>query len=387
MNSPVKPPPVVVKYPKTINWTGSLFLLLTPPVAVVLTISHIKTDGFMWSIWAMAAVFYYLTAGSITGGYHRYFAHRTYQAKTWLKWYWAIFGGAAFQNSILTWARDHRLHHRFVDTDLDPYSINRGFFFAHFGWMLFNEEPRVALGPYERDLKTDPVVAFQDKYYVALAILVGFGLPTLIGYFLGSALGGLAVGGFLRIVAVHHATFFINSWCHYFGRQTYTDTNTAKDSFIMAVATFGEGYHNFHHIFANDYRNGFRWYHWDPTKWTIQIFYLLGGAYDLQKTPRSEIVRMQLEMDEKRLKAQLDSKWQTTFQVQIDNLKVQIHSAQLRFEKLREEYRLTASNYAESSVERLREIKFQARMAKIEFRAALKQWRAYNSFLLTAQTA
>jgi stearoyl-CoA desaturase (delta-9 desaturase) len=369
---------------KAINWPGALFLTITPPIAILLTIYHLKTSGFMWPIWALAVVFYCLTAGSITGGYHRLFSHRTYEARPWLKMFWALFGAAAFQNSIFIWARDHRLHHRFVDTDLDPYSIRKGFWFAHMGWMLKAEGPPVGMEPYGRDLAADAIVKWQHKYYVIIASVMGFALPTFIGYLLGSALGGLAVAGFLRLVTLHHATFFINSWCHYFGGQTYTDENTARDSFFMAVATFGEGYHNFHHIFAGDYRNGFRWYHWDPTKWMIQTFSLLGGAHSLRRTPRSLIIKMQLEMDEKRLKQRLDTLWQVRFQHQLDNLKVQIHSAQERFEKLCEEYRQLAGSYTDARLERLRELKFQARMAKIEFRAGLKQWQAYNSFLLTA---
>jgi stearoyl-CoA desaturase (delta-9 desaturase) len=211
-----------------------------------------------------------------------------------------------------------------------------------------------------------------------------FGLPTLLGYFMGSWMGGLAIGGFLRVVAVHHMTFFINSWCHFFGGQTYTDKNTARDSIFMAVATFGEGYHNFHHIFANDYRNGIRWYHWDPTKWMIQIFRMVGLAYNLQKTPQSEITRLQLEMEEKQLKSRLSDNWQIQFQTRLDNLKQQIQAAQLRFEQLKVEYKQMANDYAQSKMERLEELRFQIRIARIEFRAGLEQWRAYNSFLLNA---
>lgn len=363
---------------KSVNWQGALFLLLTPPAALVLTIYHLKTEGFVWQIWVLFAVFYTLTAGSITAGYHRLFSHRTYDARTWLKWFYALFGGAAFQNSILIWARDHRVHHRFVDTDLDPYSINRGFWFAHLGWMLTSNAVPVKMEPYGRDLEKDPVVMIQHKYYIPIASLMCFALPVGLGYMVGSPLGGLAVVGFLRVVAVHHMTFFINSWCHFFGGQTYTDKNTARDSIFMAVATFGEGYHNFHHIFANDYRNGIRWYHWDPTKWMIQIFSLLGLAHNLQRVPQSEITRLQLEMEEKALKSRLNNKWQMQFQTQLDSLKQQIQSAQARFEQLRAEYK----QLAHDQWERIEELKFQIRMAKIEFRAGLQQWRAYNSFLL-----
>jgi stearoyl-CoA desaturase (delta-9 desaturase) len=364
-----------------INWVGALFITITPVLAAIFTVIHLMREGFVWQIWAMAAVFYTMTASSITGGYHRYFAHRTYEARTWLKWYWALFGAMAFQNSILIWARDHRVHHRFVDTDADPYSINKGFFYAHFGWMLVTEEPLVNLEPYGRDLAKDKVVAFQHKHYVLIASFMCFVMPMILGYFMGSWFGGLAIAGLLRVVALHHMTFFINSWCHYFGKQTYTDSNSAKDSFIMALATFGEGYHNYHHIFANDYRNGVRWYHWDPTKWMIQFFRLVGGAYGLRTTPWSEIIKFQLQMDEKRLKTQFQSNWHEQLQAQVDALKVKVEAAYVRWEQLREEYKKTASNYAQFSRDRLRELKFQLRLAKIEFKAALDQWREFHSYM------
>lgn len=372
---------------KGVNWPGALFLTLSPIAALVLSIYHVYTEGFIWQIWALAALFYALTVGSITGGYHRYFAHKTYEAHAWVKWFWALFGGAAWQNSILIWARDHRVHHRFVDTDNDPYSIKRGFFFAHFGWMLIKEEPGVKLEAYGRDLEKDPVVAFQHKYYVPLAIAVSFGLPTLIGYFMGSPLGGLAIAGFLRVVVVHHVTFMINSWCHYFGKQRYTDTNTARDSFLMAILAFGEGYHNYHHLFANDYRNGVRWYHLDATKWIIRTLSLVGAVHSLRRTPRTEIIKAQLQMDELRLKSCLEHNWQAQLQTQLDNLKLKVEAAYARFEQLREEYKRIASDYTRSSMERLHELKFQLRMARIEFRAALKQWREFNSFVLQTASA
>lgn len=362
----------------TLNWPGIGFLLLTPVFAIALTIYHLQTEGFLWQIWLLAAVFYWLTAGSITAGYHRYFAHKTYECKPWVQWFWALFGAASVQNSILIWARDHRIHHRFVDTDNDPYSINKGFFYAHFGWMLVNEVPAIDIKPYGRDLEKHPIVAFQHKYYVPISMLMCFGLPTLLGYFLGSALGGFAIAGCLRVFLVHHATFCINSWCHYWGKQTYTDTNTARDSLFMALATFGEGYHNFHHLFANDYRNGVRWYHWDPTKWVIQFLNLIGAAHSLNRTPRREILRAQLQMDELILKSRLKTGWQNQFQEQLDQLKSRIVNAQARLDQMREEYK----QLKQTSLDRIEEVREQLRQAKLEIRMALKQWREYNSFLM-----
>ena len=370
--------------PSRINWPAVSFLCLTPPAAAYLTYYYLKTEGFDWRIFALAAGFYTLTAGSITAGYHRYFSHKTYEAREWVKWFWALFGAASFQNSILIWARDHRVHHRFVDSDQDPYSINKGFFYAHFGWMLMHEHTPVNISAYGRDLERDKVVMFQDRYYVPIAVAMGFGLPTLLGWAMGSALGGFAIAGVLRIVLVHHMTFFINSFCHVWGRQTYTDQNTARDSFLMALATFGEGYHNFHHIFSTDYRNGVRWYHWDPTKWTIQILRLLGGAHSLKRTPDVEIMKRRLAMDEKRVKSHLSARWHDQLEAQLSTLRAHVETSHQRFETLKAEYRQLASECRQASLERIGELRLQLRMAKIECRAAYRQWRVYQRGLLAA---
>ena len=266
-------------------WVSSAFLFSTPIAAVVLTTWYVMTTPFQPAIWILAAVFYTLTAGSITAGYHRLFSHRTYKASKAVKWLYALFGAAAYQHSILKWCMDHRLHHRFVDTDLDPYSINKGFMYAHIGWMLQDQTYPPNAEAYVRDLERDPIVVFQHQYYLWLAIGVCFVLPMALGWMLGSALGGLAVAGFLRLTLVHHATFFINSLCHFWGERNYTNDHTAKDNLLAAFFTFGEGYHNFHHTFANDYRNGIRWYQWDPTKWVIRSFAVFSLAYDLNVTP------------------------------------------------------------------------------------------------------
>jgi stearoyl-CoA desaturase (Delta-9 desaturase) len=364
---------------RQINWTGFLFLTLSPVAALTLSWIHLSQQGFVWSIWITAILFAGLSQLSITAGYHRYFSHRAYSARPWLQWFWACFGAATFQNSIWIWARDHRIHHRFVDTEKDPYSIKRGFWWAHIGWMLVKEEPTVSLEPYGRDLKKDPVVQIQDKYYVWFAVGFGLLLPTLIGALMGSWLGGLAVIGFARIVAVHHSTFLINSWCHMFGGQTYTTQNTARDAWWLAVLTQGEGYHNFHHLFAQDYRNGIRWYHWDPTKWTIRALSWLGATYDLKRTPEADILKARLEHEIAQLRQGLPAPSQMW--VHLDKLKANAVAAHARLITLREEYRTLAKSCHDSSKQRLAELRYRRRLAKIEFSAAMKQWMACRDFL------
>ena len=127
-----------------------------------------------------------------------------------------------------------------------------------------------------KDLQADPILVWQDKHIFKIGAFAGIIFPGLIGLLIiggfSGFLGGLIWGGLVRLVIVHHGTFLINSGAHYWGKQNYSTKNTSRDSPILSLLTFGEGYHNFHHTFQSDYRNGHRWYHWDPTKWWIKIF-------------------------------------------------------------------------------------------------------------------
>ncbi len=283
---------------KQIDWVNTIFLTTTPVVAIVLGAIYFVQNGLQWSQIALAVIFYFATGLSITGGYHRLFSHRAYKANNLVKFLYLIFGAATFQNSALKWSADHRIHHTHVDDEKDPYNINKGFWWAHIGWIFFQEkevEPK-----YPKDLLNDKLVMWQHRNYLWLCVVMGFILPTVIGYFLGSALGGFALAGVGRVVFVHHCTFFINSLCHIVGTRPYTDTNTARDSAIMAVFSYGEGYHNYHHYFPVDYRNGIKWYHFDPTKWMIKSLSLIGWTNDLKKVPEKLISQAKVEMKMKK---------------------------------------------------------------------------------------
>ena len=233
------------------------------------------------------------TLMSVTGGYHRLFAHRTYEAAGWLKFVYLVFGAAAFQESCLKWSSEHRIHHKHVDEKPDPYNIKRGFFWAHMGWIISAEDPEA---PHPQDLLDDRLVMWQYKYWVPLGIAVCYGLPTLVGALFGDAIGGLLFGGIVRLTLAHHFTFFINSYTHTFGAQPYCEDNTARDSWIAAFLTFGEGYHNYHHWYARDYRNGIKLYHWDPGKWFIKAMSWFGQTWNLKKAPEEAILRARLHM-------------------------------------------------------------------------------------------
>src|ERR1700730_2176333 len=241
-----------------INWTTSSFLIVT----LLLTLTTVPIYLYYFGLdWFQVALFFtmFLACGfSISIGYHRLFSHITFNASWPIRLLTLVFGAAAFENSALMWASEHRRHHKHVDHDDDPYCISKGFFHAHIGWLIFKLNPDA---PYDNvaDLQKDKLVCWQDRHVQSIAVLVSFGIPTTLG-FLGNgwqgALGAFLIAGVARIVVLQHCTFLINSACHAIGRQPYSKKCTARDSLLLALFTMGEGYHNYHHEFQDDYRHG-----------------------------------------------------------------------------------------------------------------------------------
>jgi stearoyl-CoA desaturase (Delta-9 desaturase) len=269
------------------DWVNTSFLIVAHIFAVFALVwvavhPHLETLllGLLWLV---------LCSLGITAGYHRLFAHRAYKASAGLRLWLLLFGAAAVQNSALRWVNDHRVHHSRVDRPEDPYNIKRGFWWAHIGWVLFYD-PTQSLKRV-RDLQADRLVVLQHRFYVPLAIFVGGVVPFTIALTWGDPWGGLLVAGFLRLVLQYHATFATNSVAHTIGRRTYDRSTSARDSHITALFTFGEGYHNFHHRFENDYRNGVLRWHWDPTKWFIFALSKVGAASQLNRTPPEKLAR------------------------------------------------------------------------------------------------
>ncbi len=355
---------------KKIDWTTTLFLFLTPLAALIFVPIYLYKEGWHWSLFFLFVTLWAVTELSVTAGYHRYLSHRSYNASTLMKVFYLLFGAGAFQASALKWGTDHRRHHRFVDTDKDPYNIQRGFWYAHMGWLLLKDE-EIYKDDFAPDLKNDRLVYLQHKYYVPIAIIMGFGLPVLIGSFMGMPWGGFIFGGVLRIVISHHCTFFINSLCHTLGKQPYSDAHSARDSVVMAVLTFGEGYHNFHHEFQIDYRNGVRWYHWDPTKWFIQVGALLGQATKLKKVSREAIVKATVLQDAKILS-------ERGFEVtRLEELKAKVLQAQDDLRKLRQDWLQFKEEFKKNSQDRFHQLKADLQVRRIEFRNSHAQWKAY----------
>ncbi|MPS31180.1 MULTISPECIES: fatty acid desaturase [unclassified Salinivibrio] len=300
-------------------WLNISVFTLTFLIAVIGTPLWAWHHGFDWMQITALIVAFSFCGLSITAGYHRLWAHKTYQAHPALRFIFAIGGAFALQNSALHWSSDHRIHHRHVDdNDVDPYSAKRGFWFSHLGWMLREYHPN-RYGDYSncRDLQKDKIVMWQHKHYLALTLATNFGFPIAFGLLHGDLWGAILLVGFTRLVLSHHTTFFINSLAHVWGSQPYTDKNTARDNGVLALMTFGEGYHNFHHIFENDYRNGIRWWQFDPTKWLIKTASWLGLAEKLRVTPEEKIEKARATMQLQRITQQLSDKPHASHRLQI----------------------------------------------------------------------
>jgi stearoyl-CoA desaturase (Delta-9 desaturase) len=289
-----------------LNWATTLMFVLTFAVAVLAVPWYGVTHGYHASAWIGFALLLGANGMAITCGYHRLWAHATYDAHPVLKVAYLLFGAMALQNSALIWSANHRDHHRYIDDpQRDPYCARLGFWFSHIGWMLRSYPSSDVDLSIVKDLERDPLVAWQQRHYLLLALGMNFGVPLLLGVLDGDLIGTLLLAGVLRLVVSHHFTFFINSLAHMWGAQPYTDENTARDNGLLAVLTYGEGYHNFHHMFAHDFRNGVRWWQWDPSKWFISLMSWVGMARNLKRVPWFRIQRSMLDSQFRHAEKQL----------------------------------------------------------------------------------
>jgi stearoyl-CoA desaturase (delta-9 desaturase) len=265
------------------------FLTLTPIIGILGTAAYTWYAGIQ--LWMpLLLIGMYLAVGmSICAGYHRFFSHKSYEAHPIVQAFFAFFGAMAAENSILWWSSSHRVHHKHTDKDWDPYNIQRGFWWAHIVWIFYKNEEADDTFENSPDLKANPIVMWQHRWHKVILIAGGFGIPALIGAAFGDPIAGLLWGGFTRIVVIHHTTFFVNSLAHYIGKPEFNAESSARDNWLVALVTLGEGYHSFHHRFPADFRNGIRWFHWDPAKWFIGGLRSVGLASELLTTPLPQI--------------------------------------------------------------------------------------------------
>lgn len=370
-----------------IIWHNVLFMTLNPLAALILTPIYFAHHPLTWGLVIFLAITYTISNMAITSGYHRYFSHRTYNLPLWMENLYVIVAAGSFQGSILQWCSDHRRHHREVDGNDDPYSRSKGFWFSHLTWM-FRKDPHPESRIYPKDLAKNPLIVWQHKYYALIATFVGFIVPGLIGWACGFGFwGGVIIGGSLRITLSQQSTFLINSAAHTFGKRPYTDTNSARDNHFLSFLTFGEGYHNFHHFFQADYRNGIRWYQWDPTKWWIQSLAAVGIATKLKKARKEEIFKARINMEGRELLskgAPID---------RVEQMKQKLLGAQAKMRELREEIQQAKKSFRQkrqemsddmrlamrAQLDKLKSLRRQEiKVAKREFKIAYSEWRTYR---------
>nr|ACT76157.1 desaturase [Drosophila takahashii] len=241
-----------------------------------------------------------MTILGISTGAHRLWAHRTFKASTPLKLILLFLNTLAFQDAVYYWARDHRVHHKYTETDADPYNSQRGWFFSHIGWLCCRKHPEVVEKGKQidlSDLEQDALVMFQKKYYLLLMPLICFVLPTVVPMYLwGESLKvSFLVMALLRWCVSLNLIWLLNSSAHKFGMKPYDKNICAVDQDFLIFCRVGEGYHNYHHVFPWDYKSSeLGKYSQDITTKFIDFFAYLGWAYDLKSVPL-DLVRRRAE--------------------------------------------------------------------------------------------
>ncbi|WHI48512.1 fatty acid desaturase [Microbulbifer sp. VAAF005] len=289
-------------------WPPTLLFAITGLLAIIVVPLYGFIFGYHWYQWLAFAVMGAMCSLSITAGYHRLWSHKSYEAHWALRLLFALFGAAALQDSILKWCDHHRHHHQFVDdNNRDPYSAKRGFWFSHIEWMMHEYPTSHQNFENVQDLKRDKIVMWQHNNYIPITATMNLGILTLLGICTGDIIGMFLLAGALRIAFCHHTTFMVNSIIHRFGSQPYRDDVTACDNKVVNFFVFGEGYHNYHHAFQIDYRNGIHWFHYDPTKWVIKALSLIGITRNLKVASPVKIQKAKLDLQFKKARKKLES--------------------------------------------------------------------------------
>ncbi len=355
-----------------IHWGVLLFiagyhlaLIVALPIYLFVQMPGLALLGLTAGLWAATLV-------AITMGYHRFYSHKTYRASRLLELPLLFFGTAAIQGSALKWAFDHRLHHKHVDEEGDPYGTQKGFWHSHILWLFKHQAPleeRVV-----RDLMSNKLVMLQHRYYGWFATATNVLLVVLVAILTGDLLGSFVFGFLLRLFLAHHATWFINSLAHIWGSKPYSTEHSAVNNFILAHLTFGEGYHNYHHTFSGDYRNGVRWYQFDPPKYLIWLMSKLGLASDLQRVNRVAIDKKLVAADRKLMLEHLRSLEHPRLQAMVDSMDSMYESLTEKLSLMKTDLDRYSVLKREQAKEEIQVKKAQIRELKKSIRAEMKEW-------------
>jgi stearoyl-CoA desaturase (delta-9 desaturase) len=397
---------------RPIVWGNVAFLTLAPLAAAIAVPWYVLTHGVTWVEIAACAFMWLVTGLSITAGYHRLFSHRAYSAPAPVRAFFAILGAAAYENSVISWAAAHRFHHRYVDTDDDPYNAQEGFFYSHMGWVMVEGSKHDDTSNVP-DLWKDPILRWQHRHAIAIGTVVNLATTVALGLITGHMLGMFVFALLLRLVLTQHFTFLINSAAHMWGSQPYSTAHSARDNWFLSFLSFGEGYHNYHHSFQADYRNGPRLYNWDPSKWLIWTMEKVGLAGNLRRSPLDVTLGKLFEHArstfEQRLAAigETVDEWQIAFGETVDDwqaatrgqtaaareaLRLHVIAAEKRCEEALNELKATRTHLQARISEGVgvferSPVRRRLRQATRSARHALDTWQALGAAYLESATA
>ena len=251
--------------------------------AIPFLLSHVLVLGALWSgvTWQAVICCFVLTVTGLLGvmaGYHRYFSHRTFKTSRVFQFVLALLAQMTAQKGVLWWASHHRMHHKHSDQPGDSHSpIVDGFFYAHIGWILDDTEE--TNWDVIQDFAKYPELRWLNKYWSVPTILLATAVFLLLGW------PGLFIGYFLSTVIVWHATFLVNSATHVWGKRRYNTNDSSRNSWLLALFTFGEGWHNNHHYYQSSCRNGFYWWEIDITYYVIKMLGWFHIVWDIREPP------------------------------------------------------------------------------------------------------
>lgn len=362
---------------KRISWLTFFVLIIYPILLAFLVIKyHISHKIGIFEIGLLIAG-YYGSNITVGVGLHRLWSHHAFKTNTAVEFILVIMSAATLQGPVLSWVSNHYTHHTYTDKDQDPHSPLKfdnkilGFIWSHIGWMIIDGSYKSIDRVTMVKLGKNKLLRWQLKYYWQIAAFMNIVFPALIGYLIGGTINS-AYAGFLFIgmgrALQQQATFCVNSLCHFVGSKQYYK-GTAGDIWWMALFLLGENWHNFHHAFPSDYRNGAKWYHFDVHKWIIYVMSKLGLAWNLEVTSK---IRIQAKINE-------------TSKYLIEGRKQQLNLLQDKINQLVEHVYVKLNELENSSVS----IKAQLEKSFMEIQESLKKLaeQLHSSIQLTEKSS
>jgi stearoyl-CoA desaturase (delta-9 desaturase) len=246
----------------------------------ILSVAGVVWLGWSWTGLLLAVGLYYVRMFGVTGGYHRYFSHKSFKTSRFMQFVLALLATSSAQKGVIWWASHHRHHHKHSDQLGDIHSAKLdGFWWSHVGWILSDKHEATDEAKV-RDLMKYPELVWLEKYYLVPPTVLGVSLYLAGGWW------ALVWGMFVSTTLLWHGTFTINSLTHVWGSTRYKTTDNSRNNLLLALITMGEGWHNNHHYYQRSVRQGFYWWEIDLTYYVLRAMAAVGLVWDLHKVPR-----------------------------------------------------------------------------------------------------